>query len=502
MDDSFLGGGELGIDDWVGSDTFGELMVDALMPRACSEMSQASTVRVSPDPTFVIAAFCTFNGLLVHLNYPVAENGWVYRVDQGGHATHRWDLAGEVSIVAKHSTCAKSMRSKLRPCRNCEHKKWRLRCLDTCNTFFVFALHEVDAALRALVPLVLNTPDISDEDVQLYSAFAPKLNRKRQAPYVDPDRARKMMHQERNLRFSLLEGGTGLVATPYVRPRVATDDLFQLLMDADVGDRDSAGEHDISPATAAGRAEVLRADDAQPASSGAHTAPPGPQRPGGVPMQPAFPHAPRSALQVSEGASLVWCAPVASLQPTPTAPRAAPVMPTMLSSPTRNRNTTLAIYDSILETLVGFGADHTVTMSAAFLADLSSRSHRNLHGIAETHDSELLTYLYGKLGIRHDPVLVVKTTLLRLWANLAAGACRDVCAHIGFLSMHATKTFDDLRTSPLMPCVLAKREIHVHPSFELAASACLPGTRPVACVYYSPHAACRVYAATLLPLGF
>jgi hypothetical protein len=506
MEDGLFGDDVLGLDGLgVDSDAFGELVVDSLMSRSCSDMSTASTVsaRGSAEPALVIEAFCTFNRVLVHIDYPNASNGWIYRMDLGGCTTHRWDLAGEVSIVAKHSKCAKAMRPKLRPCRNCEHVKWHLECLEACNTFIIFALHDEEAAFNALAPLVLSTPTISDEDVQLYSAFVRKVQCNKRAYSIDEVRARKKLHRERNLRVSLFNGGTGRVDATYDRRRFAGDDLLQLLMDANADDRGNVGN--VPLPTVAACADDIVDDASRLASSSALAAPPAPPLPVStflVPEQAAFPHLPPSASLSSEYAPLILSAPYVPLLATPTASKAEPVVATVASSPTRNRDVALEIYECILEALIDFGSDDTVTMAADFLADLSSRLSGNLHGIVATLDSKHLTYLYGILGVDHEPTLVVKTSLLQLWINQAACVGRAVCVHIGFLSMHATTTFDEIRTLPLMPCVLTQRELHMHPSYDLAASACLPGTHPVACAYFSPHAPWRVYAATVLPLGF
>lgn len=500
-DDVLFGYDELVHDAWGDSDMLGELMVDAVMPRSCSDMSLASTARGSAEPALVIAAFCTFNGALVHIDYPVAENGWMYRLDQGGYTTHRWDLAGGVSLVAKHNTCAKAMRTKSRLCRNCENKQiWRRVCQEACNTFFVFSLQDVEATVCTLSPLVLDTPHISMEDVQLYSAFAPKTPSSEPSSFVDPVRARKMMDRERTLRFSLLNGGTGRVNAVHHRRSHVEDDLFRLLLDADDGS--TFGEPNASSAIAAACAadDMLLVDDAF--SSVDHAVALNQPRTSPAALQSAFPPYPPCNLPTIEHAPFVLSAPFAPLTPTPVVPRAAPVLTTVISSPTRNRNIALTIYEAILKVLIESATDDTASMTADFLVDLLSQLPRNLYGISETQDNNLLTHLYGTLGVELDPVLLIKTSLLHLWVNEAASVRRGVCARIGFLSMHSTQTFDDLRNLPLMPCALTEREMHMHHSFQLAKSACLPGTRPVMCVYYLPHATSRVYAATVLPLGF
>jgi len=159
-----------------------DLFYKAPQCRSDSDLSTATTVSHSSplSGSLVIEAFCTFNAAVVHIDYPESENGWVYRPDLGGHSLHRWDLSDQVCIVARHSTCAKAMRPREKPCRNCEMKKtWRRECKEACNTFFVFALDDVSRSLQLLTPLVHRSVNLSNEELLMYSKFVPKLSAQR-----------------------------------------------------------------------------------------------------------------------------------------------------------------------------------------------------------------------------------------------------------------------------------------------------------------------------------
>ena len=142
-----------------------------------------------------------------------------------------------MTIIAKHSTCAKAMLPRKRPCRNCENKKvWRRECTEACNTFFLYAVTSVPETLTTLAPLVLNTVTMSVDDVNRYANFAPKINFSQRKKMLTDERIQSMLQRERNFRFSILNGGTGRVNASYHHQRsFAGDDLLQLLMDSGTG---------------------------------------------------------------------------------------------------------------------------------------------------------------------------------------------------------------------------------------------------------------------------
>ena len=125
------------------------------------------------------------------------------------------------------------MRPKDKPCRNCENKKrWRRECQEACNAFFIYALTNVGAASYALMTLVLNSAALSLEDQNMWAAFAPKIQYKDRMDNVGESRMHSMICRERNLRYSILNGGTG--RAQYDDHSVhAGDHLLQLLMSGD-----------------------------------------------------------------------------------------------------------------------------------------------------------------------------------------------------------------------------------------------------------------------------
>jgi hypothetical protein len=369
---------DVDIDGWNDGE-FGDIVLDTLMPRSGSDMSIASTMR-DHTPSLVIEAFCTFNMTLVHIEYPTAENGWQYRPDQGGHSSHRWDLGRDVCIVAKHSTCAKAMRPKDKPCRNCENKKrWRRECQEACNAFFIYALTNVGAASYALMTLVLNSAALSLEDQNMWAAFAPKIQYKDRMDNVGESRMHSMICRERNLRYSILNGGTG--RAQYDDHSVhAGDHLLQLLMSGD--DNRSARESTPSgssssevalkdseaddPTTVDMPTEVLCIPDFHPIVS-----------------QPPLHHN-HTAVQLS--------APLAPLIATPIAKRqkdaicgsahgGGAVVASVVSSPMRNRNATVGIYEVLLTELLS-GVSECVlrtTLSQEALCFLVNNLPHNKH---------------------------------------------------------------------------------------------------------------------------
>ena len=170
-------------------------------------------------PRIIIEAFCVFNSAVVHIAYPTSQQGWVYRADLGGHSLHRWDLGDSTCIVARHSTCSKAMRPRDTPCRNCIMKKtWRRECKEACNTFFLYALVDVNRTLQALSTFIISTLSPSLQDVALYKQHVPKLSRR---SCRDTTKMQRMVHMEQNLRFTIARTTAFLGVQMHFKMRVS-----------------------------------------------------------------------------------------------------------------------------------------------------------------------------------------------------------------------------------------------------------------------------------------
>lgn len=507
--DALFSDADLDIDTWNDGE-FGDIMLDTLMPRSGSDMSIASTMR-DPTPSLVIEAFCTFNMTLVHIEYPIAENGWQYRPDQGGHSSHRWDLGHEVCIVAKHSTCAKAMRPKDKACRNCENKKrWRRECQEACNTFFIYALTDVGTASCALMTLVLRYSALSFEDQKMWAAFAPKIQYKDRMDNVGESRMQSMVCRERNLRYSILNGGTGR-ARYDDRSLHAGDHLLQLLMSDDNGSARELTPSGSSFSEVAPNSEVAPEDsDADDATTT--------DMPTDVLCVPDFHpivaqpplHCEPAAVQLSTPLAPLIATPISKRQKDATCGSArsgGAVVASVVSSPMRNRDATVSIYEMLLtELLSGVSGVCecvlTTTLSQEALCFLVNRLPHNEHDATEVVENDVLGKCFSIIGSTRTPKMLIKSALLSIWVVAAHARSKSITLHTGYLSMHSVAVFDEMCKLPLLPCAVTQREVHVHASYETAKSATLPGTHPIMCAYYAPHALARVYASHVLPIGF
>ena len=490
---------DVDMDGWNDGE-FGEIMLDTLMPRSGSDMSVASTM-CNQTPSLVVEAFCTFNVTLVHIEYPTAENGWLYRPDQGGHSSHRWDLGRDVCIVAKHSTCAKAMRPKEKPCRNCENKKrWRRECQEACNTFFIYALTDVGAASFALMPLVLNSATLSAEDQTMWAAFAPKIQYKDRMDNVGESRMQSMMCRERNLRYSILNGGTGRVQ--YDLSVRAGDHLLKLLMTDGDGDDSSCAGEAKGGLTPPGLSSSEVADDATvdtPTIEVLYMAPdfyP-------IVSQPPLHHN-QTAVQLSAPLAPLIATPIAKRQRCDTANGGGTVVASVVSSPMRNRNATVGIYEELLTELLSGVSERVLqtTLSHAALCILAKNLPHNRHDVTRILENDVLSKCFSVIGSTRTPKMLIKSALLSLWVVLAHARNDSITLHTGYLSIHSVAVFDDMCKLPLLPCAVTQQEVHMHASYDTAKSATLPGTHPIMCAYYAPHAPSRVYASHVLPIGF
>ena len=158
------------------------------------------------------------------------------------------------------------------------------------------------------------------------------------------------------------------------------------------------------------------------------------------------------------------------------------------------------MYDTIADALVDFDANMTVVFTCNLLATLCRQLPRIVHGLTALRDNQLITHLYAIMAVNHSPKLLVKSSILLMWIQQLSLA-DTVRVHIGFVSMHSHAAFHELRTLPLMPCAFTQTEVHMHPTFDSATSACVPGTHPLMCAYHSPHTPTHVHASYVLPLG-
>ena len=184
---------------------------------------------------------------------------------------------------------------------------------------------------------------------------------------------------------------------------------------------------------------------------------------------------------------------------TPTARRPKPIVATVISSPMRKRNIAMEAYDALLDRLIDFDAKMEVVILPSSVVSLISRFPLGFHGIAELHPNALLTHLYQILGIPHQPILVVKSSVLQSWVQRIV--TEEVRVKIGFVSMPSLQIYHDVRTQPLLPCFLTETDVYIHETFDLASSACVTATTPLMCAYYEPHGPNQVYGHRILPIG-
>lgn len=179
---------------------------------------QSPTVTSAPNELLLIEVFCTFNGWIVRIEYPSVESGWTYRADMGGHSQHRWEFGNVMILLARHSTCGRSVFPR-DICRNCVMKTiWRRECIDPCNTFYLQAMHTVQSCIDALRPLVYEASEATETQVALYLQHAPKTSTSRKRVADADGKAARAIKLERALRESIVSAqlgsqGGSLVAT-------------------------------------------------------------------------------------------------------------------------------------------------------------------------------------------------------------------------------------------------------------------------------------------------
>ena len=453
---------------------------DPVRQRSESDLSLASTFSASPSPhthNLVVEAFCTFNAAIVHIDYPVAENGWSYRPDLGGHSLYRWDLGSDVCLVARHSTCSKAMRPRDKPCRNCEMKKtWRRECKEACNTFFLFALDNVQRSLLLLTPLIVRRVAETPELVRLYTNFVPKLSAQKKRGRDDNSKIARMIQLERNLRFSILNGAIGRVPPPMFED--AGEQLLGLLMD------DSSDLVPVVPTDLTSPPFIVstQADTAEEETTALSVDAPSIDG--------------EAVINQEQRLESYVKGPLLS---TPVARRPQPIVATVVSSPARKRAIASQAYEVIVDRLIDFDDKGVVVVLPSSIVPLLSRFPLAFHGLAELERNSLLSHLYNILGIDHEPLMLLKTSVLHLW--LQPFATRSISVGFGFVSMPSLQIYQDLRTLPLLPCFFTESEVYIHDTFAVAFSACVPGTLPVMCAYYDSHGPHKVYGSRLLPIG-
>lgn len=199
----------------------GELQAMIEAPRVDSRVSEVSSVssssvspplpRVDFGDTFCqddsLLAFCKFTRELIRMRFPSDTSGWTYRVDLGGTSQHRWDYAGVLVLVVRHSTCMKAVIPRAM-CRNCQMKEiWRRECAQPDDTFFLLTEMSVldELAIQALRQVQIGeTIPIIDSEMQLYDiAQICPLSVSPRKRAVNADEKRKKMEMLRRQVCSL-----------------------------------------------------------------------------------------------------------------------------------------------------------------------------------------------------------------------------------------------------------------------------------------------------------
>lgn len=240
------------------------LFSDIPIPRSGSELSVSSDTSVATvatlatvTPTSLIKAFCTFNGYFLYMQYPSDSNGWSYRADIGGNSQHRWEWGDAITLMVRHSTCARAVIAR-KICRNCEMKAiWRKECSDPCNTFYVLASKTVPLCIAALQRLVMKSHAATPNEYQLYMAHCPKASTSRKRSLADPEeKMKRMLWLEQKMRVAVTGDSPDVDDRPLLEQLVASHELEHAL-EASVGGTFSAAPNTaLAPSTLS--SELLR----------------------------------------------------------------------------------------------------------------------------------------------------------------------------------------------------------------------------------------------------
>jgi hypothetical protein len=265
-----------------------------------------------------------------------------------------------------------------------------------------------------------------------------------------------MVCRERNLRYSILNGGTG--RAQYDHSVHAGDHLLKLLM-SDGDDSSSAGEARgaLTPSGLSSSEVASKDNEADDAAVDMpievlYMAPD--FHP--IVAQPPLYHK-QTAVQLS--------APLAPSIATPFAKRrklveaygstngGSTVVGSVVSSPMRNRNATVGIYEELLtEFLSGVsGRVLKTTLSQEALCILVNKLPHNKHDANEVLENDVLSKCFSVIGSTRTPKMLIKSALLSLWVIIAHARNKSITLHTGYLSMHSVAVFDEMCKLPLLP---------------------------------------------------
>ena len=161
-----------------------------------------SSLAEENDDRVRVTVFVEWANVLVELEYPSDANSfWTLRTDCGSHSQHRWsafDATGQevMQLVVKHCSCVKAL--IMQPmCRNCQNRDtWRRPCDTPQNVFFVLPISDEVTAAALLEPMILKRIHLSQELMQGYQAFKPRVILGMQAPKPEfRNRMRKLAWQ-------------------------------------------------------------------------------------------------------------------------------------------------------------------------------------------------------------------------------------------------------------------------------------------------------------------
>lgn len=417
----------------------------------------------------LIEVFCTFNGWIVRIEYPTQDNGWTYRADLGGHSHHRWEYNSVLILMARHSTCGRSVFPR-ELCRNCVMKTiWRRECIDPCNTFYLHAMHTVQAAIDLLRPMVYEAVEATEIQSALYMKNAPKTTVSRKRVNASTEKQLRMLRLEQNLK-EFLTASNGAVVTR-TAPRSFYDELG-----------DEMDKKDAAALLPSVGSLVSNPPIPMPSVS----PPPPPMLSDTTPSLPAL-----SAPSPKRTVVSATPSPVHILKPTITTTdgvvvaeraEAAPLPP----PPSAPVSHTGAAYDAFIDKLIDFNTTKSVNLDASFFTDLQTDFPNMYTSYPMLALSVPFDNLVKSLGISGNSQVLLKASLSE-WIDLALKSftSETLTVSIGFYAPPSVSIFNEIYRLARLPAFIANAFHRIETDFGAASARTqVVNTRPVLVAYF------------------
>lgn len=214
-------------------DIFREMVEEGI----ADSMAEGTVSQPMLPDSFAVYAFSDMTRSEIVVNYPVAANGWVFRVDLSSRVSLRWEHSDALALVTRSDSCEKSIYPREK-CRSCENKHlWRQRCTNKCDLFYLVAIEGRTSATSVLAAVTKRQRALTPECQRLYlKSIPPKASLRHERKADSEALARKAYLAEHEFRTRLLRSQSGPIVQDRPMAELSTFESSSLQTPAELAE--------------------------------------------------------------------------------------------------------------------------------------------------------------------------------------------------------------------------------------------------------------------------